>query len=116
MQVQSVSSQSFGAIHVSPEVIKGTSSVERLAISRLAKKEATNPVNVRVFRVAGNNKLAGYVGHEGTTVPIFLSEDSYARKLTPYSFLSKLCKKADLINEKKMNMEDIMLMASKVEK
>ena len=116
MQVQSISNQTFGAVRISPEVVKGTSAVERLAMGRLAEKQAKNPVNVTVARSAGNNKLVGYVGHDCTMIPLFLSEDSYSFNLTPYSFISKLCKKADLINEKKMLTEDIRLMASKAEK
>ena len=117
MQVQSISNQSFGAIRISPEVVKGTSAVERLAIGRLAEKQAKNPVNVVLTR-SKDNKLMGYVAHEYSTVPLVLSEDSYnlSRKITPYSLLTKLCGKADIINKNKMCEEDIIRMASKAEK
>ena len=121
MQVQSISNQSFGAVRISPEVVKGTSAVERLAIGRLAEKHAKNPVDVVLTR-SKDNKLMGYVTHKYSTVPLILTEDSYnlsansKRKITPYSLLTKLCGKADIINKNKMCEEDIIRMASKAEK
>ena len=109
MQLDSVSNQSFGQLHISREAymrIAGRASkVELDALDRLMLKEAKNPVDVFIYaNKEDKNSLVGIVGNIGTIIPIVRSE---AKHSTPYSFIDKLCRLARLIDEKKYDMEDL---------
>ena len=113
MQVQPLSDQKFCALIIKSSAMrlieKRSSNVEREALNKLVKKQSKNPVDVVLERSAvGTTNLVGTIGYNGSDAQLFITERNAAHKVTPYSFVDKLCRKASVIRERHYDSEKIL--------